>query len=410
MAKIKWGIIADDFTGASDAASFLVKSGNKTALITDIPETISDDYDCIVVGLKIRSVSSDKAIYEIKKVLDFFEKNHISKIYYKYCSTFDSTPKGNIGPVMDYLINYKNERYSLLCPSLPINGRIVEKGILYVDGVKLNDSSLRNHPLNPMWDSYIPTLMKDQSRYPCYIINRSDMESGLYINKIRKINDKHFYLVPDYKNEKDGELIADRFNNLSLYSGGSGLLEYLSKNNNDNNKSQKDFDIKNQKAIILCGSCSKMTSKQIESFKISDNIAYSINAKDILDGKINAKDIFHKVLTDLPKTSLIYSDGCLGKLDRNDDDFYLCSKAMENFLADLSYMAKESNFNKIIVAGGETSGAVMLRLGYNSFEVGKSVAPGVPCLTPLSDQNVRIFLKSGNFGDEYFFLRALEAK
>ena len=410
MAKIKWGIIADDFTGASDAASFLVKSGNKTALITDIPETISDDYDCIVVGLKIRSVSSDKAIYEIKKVLDFFEKNHISKIYYKYCSTFDSTPKGNIGPVMDYLINYKNERYSLLCPSLPINGRIVEKGILYVDGVKLNDSSLRNHPLNPMWDSYIPTLMKDQSRYPCYIINRSDMESGLYINQIRKINDKHFYLVPDYKIEKDGELISDRFNNMSLYSGGSGLLEYLSKNNNDNNKSQKDFDIKNQKAIILCGSCSKMTSKQIESFKRSDNIAYSINAKDILDGKINAKDIFHKVLIDLPKTSLIYSDGCLGKLDRNDDDFYLCSKAMEKFLADLSYMAKESNFNKIIVAGGETSGAVMLRLGYNSFEVGKSVAPGVPCLTPLSDQNVRIFLKSGNFGDEYFFLRALEAK
>ena len=216
MAKIKWGIIADDFTGASDAASFLVKSGNKTALITDIPETISDDYDCIVVGLKIRSVASDKAIYEIKKVLDFFEKIHIFKIYYKYCSTFDSTPKGNIGPVMDYLINYKNERYSLLCPSLPINGRIVEKGILYVNGVKLNDSSLRNHPLNPMWDSYIPTLMKDQSRYPCYIINRSDMESGLYINQIRKINDKHFYLVPDYKNEKDGELIADCFNNLSL--------------------------------------------------------------------------------------------------------------------------------------------------------------------------------------------------
>ena len=409
MKKIKWGVIADDFTGASDAASFLVKSGNKTALITKIPESFCDDYDCIVLGLKIRSIDKLEAIKEVEKALDFFEKNGVTNVYYKYCSTFDSTPKGNIGPVMDYLLTKIGTKYSILCPSLPVNGRTVKNGVLYVNGVKLSESPLKDHPLNPMWDSFIPELMKDQSHYNCYVVSRDDLETGEYLKNIEAIDDDYFYLVPDYATDNDGKMIAKCFKNLPLLSGGSGLLEYLSLNNKED-KSSSDFDINKQKAVILCGSCSAMTHKQIEAFKKTDNITIDIDAKDLLNGKITADIIFKKIINNLPKVTLVYSNGCNGNLNRNDDDFHMCSIAMERFLADLADLAKKANFNKIIVAGGETSGAVTLKLGYNSFNVGESVAPGVPLLTPFSDLDMRILLKSGNFGDENFFVKSLEAK
>ncbi|MEG0264639.1 MAG: four-carbon acid sugar kinase family protein, partial [Erysipelotrichaceae bacterium] len=156
IEKKLFGVIADDFTGASDAASFLVKSGNRVVMVTSNHINNINDCDCIVVALKIRSVKPEIAIEQVKEVLQLFNELNVDKIYYKFCSTFDSTPKGNIGVVMDYLLETFNERYTILVPSLPINGRIVKNGFLYVNGTLLSDSSMKNHPLNPMWDSYIP--------------------------------------------------------------------------------------------------------------------------------------------------------------------------------------------------------------------------------------------------------------
>ena len=405
MDKIKIGVIADDFTGASDAASFLKKAKNRTILITSIPDVFDYDCDSIVIATKIRSIEPNIAVEKVSKTVDFFENIGVEKIYYKFCSTFDSTPKGNIGPVMDYLMERLEVPYTILCPSLPINGRTVVNGDLFVNDVPLDESPLKDHPLNPMWDSYIPNLMKPQSKYPSFVLKREDIET---FESDQFSNNDHFYIIPDYETDEDAGVIYDIFKDLRLIGGGSGLLEYF-----EGHSIQEDndlFDLKKQKAIILCGSCSKMTGKQVKTFKSKYDSHIAINAKDLLSGRIDVDTIFGKVDENLPEPTLVYSDGCDVEIDREDPDFEKSSSLMENTLASLSLRAKEQNFNKIIVAGGETSGAVIMKLGYKGFIVGDSVAPGVPVLTPIEDKDMRIILKSGNFGDESFFLKALEAK
>ena len=171
MKNIKIGVIADDFTGAGDAASFLEKSGAETIMYNAVPNELQV-CDAAVIALKTRSVSPHEAVTEAKKAVDFLKENGCERIYFKYCSTFDSTPQGNIGVVADFLLEYLAQPFTILCPSLPVNHRIVKDGNLYVNGEKLSDSPLKNHPLNPMWDSYIPNLIKPQSKYPCFIMRQ----------------------------------------------------------------------------------------------------------------------------------------------------------------------------------------------------------------------------------------------
>ena len=402
MKKIKLGVIADDFTGAGDAASFLKKGGNQTVLLTSVPDSFDAECDCIVVATKIRSVEAETAVEEVKKIADFFDRLGVVKIYYKYCSTFDSTPKGNIGPVMDYLLERTDSRYTVLCPSLPVNGRKVKDGCLFVNGVPLSESPLKNHPLNPMWDSFIPTLMEPQSKNPCYVVTREDLSSSAYKRMINESDEEsRFYLVPDYETDEDGVKISEAFKDLKLLSGGSGLLEHLFACA-ENTSEADDFDVANQKAIIVCGSCSAMTNRQVQAFKKTENKSYAISADDLINGLFEAKAFFEKAKDELPKYSLIYSDGCERKPDQNDPDLITKSRAMEDFLSDIAMYAGQAGFNKIIVAGGETSGAATIKLGYKAFYVGESVAPGVPVLIPLEDQSKRVILKSGNFVERFF--------
>lgn len=157
---MKLAVIADDFTGGADAASFLKRQNAKVILVTKIPHG-KIDCDCLVFALKIRSIQKNEAIKSVKQVCEYLKSYPVEHLYYKYCSTFDSTHEGNIGPILDFLLEYYHLNRCIICPSLPENGRTVENGILYVNGTKLAESPLKNHPLNPMWDSYIPNLMKE---------------------------------------------------------------------------------------------------------------------------------------------------------------------------------------------------------------------------------------------------------
>lgn len=401
IEKKLFGVIADDFTGASDAASFLVKSGNRVVMMTSNHINNIKDCDCIVVALKIRSVKPGIAIEQVKEVLQLFNELNVDKIYYKFCSTFDSTPKGNIGVVMDYLLEAFNERYTILVPSLPINGRIVKNGFLYVNGTLLSDSSMKNHPLNPMWDSYIPNLMKPQSKYECYVISEGNSDI------IDHIKDDKFYLIPDYKNEDDGMKIAIKFKDLKIFGGGSGILEYLCFNQII--KSQyTENKIKNEKAIIVCGSCSKNSALQIRKFQ-ANNKTIKINSSELLENKISAHSLINIVEKNLPDVTLIYSDGIEMEMRAfsKHKDFSKISNLVEQLNADICVLAIRRGFNKIIVAGGETSGAVILKMGYDSFIIGKSISPGIPILIPTENSEIKLVLKSGNFGDEDFFEKAI---
>lgn len=305
-------------------------------------------------------------------------------------------------------MGYLNVSYTLLCPSLPVNHRTVKNGVLYVNGTKLSQSPLKNHPLNPMWDSYIPNLMKEQSKYPCYVVNRKEILSlgrtGLE-EKYATYN-KRYYLVPDYENEHDAKLLAEQFGESRLLTGGSGLLAYLPMKISRIDK--HDHAKKMQRTIVLCGSCSAITRKQVHYYQRQHGQTYAVDAQKLLAGTLTADDIWRYVEKQ-EKPVLIYSDAIDKDMEklRSMSAFSEAAEWMEALMKDLSRKALMAGFRRIIVGGGETSGAVIEHLGFDGFTIGRSIDPGVPELIPLNDPEMTLILKSGNFGAEDFFVKAV---
>ena len=183
-SPIRIGVIADDFTGGSDAASFLAESGGGTILYNGGPSRPPRDCGAVVIALKTRSVPADEAVRQTLRAARWLRENRAEKLYFKYCSTFDSTPEGNIGPVLDSLLDFTGAAFTVLCPSLPVNGRTVRNGVLYVDGIPLAESPMKDHPLNPMWASSLSELMRGQSKYPCLVLERRQMEDGAGVSTL----------------------------------------------------------------------------------------------------------------------------------------------------------------------------------------------------------------------------------
>lgn len=409
------GCIADDFTGASDAASFLVKGGMQTLLLNGIPEHINNEdvanADAIVVALKTRTQETTSAVQDSLEAIKWLEKHGAKHFYVKYCSTFDSTPKGNIGPINDAVMDYLQVPYTLLCPSLPVNGRIVQDGILYVHGVPLAESHMKDHPLTPMHESDITLLMKPQSKYQSYKLVSDVDEWNWQIKKLQQASkNKPFYLVPDYAADEDAAYIVNNFGSAKLLTGGSGLLTAWGKYLANKLVSVPATVMEGTKGagILLAGSCSKATLAQIKCSQDAGVPSFKLNPAMIVAGTQTIKDVeeFFKVHPD--EAVLIYSSESPEYLEAiRNTHLPEFSAALEKMMADIAVMARDQGINRIIVAGGETSGAVTKALGYSSYWIGESVAPGVPMMMPAENQNLRLVLKSGNFGQEDFFQQAL---
>lgn len=408
-----FGCIADDFTGASDAASFLVKGGMSVRLYNGIPENgaqdiNSDQAQAVVIALKSRTQETAHAVEDSLNAARFLLEQGVKQIYFKYCSTFDSTPKGNIGPVADALMDLLHAPYTLLCPALPVNGRTVEGGRLMVNNVPLHESHMRNHPLTPMWDCRIDKLMEPQSRYSCRNLALEEMEmfSGKDMDK------EPFYLIPDYKNPEDGEKIAGVFGQLPLLTGGSGLLEPLA------GIWTKKLSVEGRipesgtkgRALLLAGSCSKATLGQIAWYQNQGAPCYKLDPGAMMEGRQTVDDAWkfiedHSSETD---TVLVYSSDTPEKVKEFQKlGTQKVADMLEGAAASLAARAVEAGYTRIISAGGETSGAVTKGLGFSSYWMGESVAPGVPVMVPVERTDIRLILKSGNFGQEDFFGRAL---
>lgn len=411
------GCVADDFTGASDAASFIAKSGAVTVLCDGIPNDLEHCEGCqaIVIALKTRSVSKDISVRETAKAMDFISRLGAKQFYLKYCSTFDCTRQGNIGPNADSVMEEYGIKYTLLCPSLPVNKRVVKNGRLFVDGVPLDESHMKNHPLNPMWDSYLAKLMEPQSKYPCLVIDRTMLYGPE--SELRKVIDEfgqknaHFYIIPDYETDEDGARIASLFGANRLLTGGSGLLEHLAAGFAKGSSDGRTFaNGTSGRGIALCGSCSKATGEQIRNFKALGRRYVTLDPALLLNGKQNADAVWNYVQEDKSEEVLVYSIGAEVPVKKTGDveKDKQASGIIEKTMAEIGRRAKEAGFTRIIVGGGETSGAVTQALSLDSFYIGSSVAPGVPIMIPTTDTSMRIVLKSGNFGQPDFFSRALD--
>ncbi|MBQ6450527.1 MAG: four-carbon acid sugar kinase family protein [Solobacterium sp.] len=395
--RIEIGVIADDFTGASDAASFLRAGGLSVILYSGIPEQDAvTDAQAVVIALKTRSVPTGDAVRESLEAARRLKQMGVQQFYFKYCSTFDSTPAGNIGPVCDALMEFLRVPYTVLCPSLPVNGRTVKDGHLYVDGIPLHESHMRHHPLNPMWDDRIKELMRTQSRYPvCLPQDDPDLN-------------KRMYLVPDYVTDEDGAKIAETYGSLPLLTGGSGLLKHLAKLYSRNENAYEYTYEKPGKAIVLAGSCSIMTRRQIAEYIQSGHRAVQIKADELLAGRQNMTSLC-RIMDEAEDDILFYTSDSPENIAKYDIPAGTDLSALfEGTLAKLAVYALKSGRTRIITAGGETSGAVTEALGFQSFYIDDSIAPGVPVMVPCENTSVRLVLKSGNFGREDFFLKALQ--
>lgn len=414
-SRIRIGCIADDFTGAGDAASFLAAGGLKTLLLIwpHCEGLVPEDYDAVVVALKSRSVDPALAASESLAALDWLRSVRAEKLYFKYCSTFDSTRSGNIGPVCDAILEKYHIPYTILCPSLISNHRTVDGGILYVNGTPLSESHMRHHPLNPMWSSSIKELMAPQSKYPCFNICQKEYGDIPSLKaRIEKLAEEHehFYLVPDHSELRHGEIIASLFEALPFWTGGSGLLGAFSEAHG--RRSPQDPEPRGGLPdkggrLMIVGSCSDMAKKQVKRWIDSSGKAVMIDRETAFNADRTLPSVAEEYISD-PQTDLMfYSSGSSAEL-RREEPSPEASRAMERFMASLArYIYAGVGAKRLIVAGGETSGAVITALGYHAFQVGASIAPGVPILLPLGEEGSQIVLKSGNFGDEDFFLEAL---
>lgn len=408
--KIILGCIADDFTGASDAASFLVKGGMKTLLFNGIPKEEEELEECqaVVIALKTRTQESLSAVNDTLQAAAWLKNNGAEQLYIKYCSTFDSTRTGNIGPILDALLENYDVPCTILCPALPVNGRTVKEGKLYVNGVPLHESPMKDHPLTPMWDSDIKNLMEAQSKYSCVKVSREEMMDGR-LKKDQGKEKKHWYIIPDYVEDKDAEMIVKGYADLPVLSGGSGMLTELARYYITGEKTTADTrNGVSGAAILLAGSCSKATREQIAYYQKSGKPFMKIDPLKLLSGEQKEEELWTFVEGHAKEDVLIYSSDdpdAVKQIQKNGKE--KVAGILEDLMAQLAKKAVYNGYKRIIVAGGETSGAVTKGLGFSSYIIGDSVAPGVPVMIPRNQKDTRLVLKSGNFGQKDFFLRAL---
>lgn len=270
---MKLGVIADDFTGATDIASFLVENGLPTVQLNGVPQ---DDgalaTQAIVISLKSRSCPVDHAVEQSLQALAWLQRQGCQQFYFKYCSTFDSTPHGNIGPVIDALLEALDEHQTVISPALPVNGRTVYQGYLFVMDQLLSESGMRHHPVTPMTDSNLLRLMEAQATGRCGLVNAAEMDRGAAAveEKLQQLA-RHGvrYAVLDTLNEQHLLTQGAALKTMKLVTGGSGLAIGLAQQWAQSNQAnpQSAGAPQGEKAVVLSGSCSPMTNQQVARYR-----------------------------------------------------------------------------------------------------------------------------------------------
>ncbi len=418
MSRPFMGCIADDYTGATDLTSMLTRAGLRVIQCFGVPGTSEDllNFDAIVVALKSRSIAVEQAVAQSLEALEFLRSLGIERFFFKYCSTFDSTALGNIGPVADALADATRSTQVLFCPAFPENGRTVYCGHLFVKGVPLSESSMRHHPLTPMTDSNLVRVLQTQTKRPVVSLPLG----GTLPAEILEQN----FIVDAISNE-DLAHAAELACQHRLLTGGSAIARYWataiqarqrSKPSEDEHSDLLDSCDDQYPCIVLAGSCSDATRQQIAAFEklfpvLHLDLAASSNLDEIVDRSwqwcneqwqgLQSKQL-PLLLTTSAKSELVAAARSkFGEIG--------AAEYAENVLAEIATKLRMSGVRKFIVAGGETAGAIINSLGIRAVRIGREIAPGVPWVTTLSQPTLTLTLKSGNFGGPDFFLDALES-
>jgi uncharacterized protein YgbK (DUF1537 family) len=412
------GCIADDFTGGTDLANNLVKSGFRTVQTLGIPRHTKAmaDSDAIVVALKTRTCPPEQAVKESLEAIEWLRASACKQFYFKYSSTFDSTPRGNIGPVIDALLEALGSDFTIGCPGFPDNGRTVYRGHLFVHDILLSESGMQNHPLTPMTDPNLVRFLSEQTSSKVGLIRFDKISKGLNVvtQEIEKLRSGGVRIaITDCLGNADLLTLGSSTKDLTLVTGGSGLALGLAANFGLGGAAPVSVPAFRGGRAILAGSCSKMTLRQIEHAKGACRHR-QISVKNLAeDSEAVIRDALSWAteMGSEPKPLLIYTSETVEGLVKNQNNLGLERTGLlcEHALAEIASSLVDNGLTQLIVAGGETSGAVVKRLGLDLLQIGPEIDPGVPwTLATGPGKQLALALKSGNFGSEDFFTKAWE--
>jgi 3-dehydrotetronate 4-kinase len=412
------GAIADDFTGATDLANTLVRQGMRTVQLIEVPAAASPppDADAIVVALKSRTIPAADAVRQSLAALDWLRRAGARQILFKYCSTFDSTDAGNIGPVADALLDALGSDFTVFCPAFPENGRTIYKGYLFVGDVLLSESGMRDHPLTPMRDASLVRVLQRQTKrkvglVPYATVARGADAIGAAFTALRR--DGFHHAIIDAVGDGDLLALGTAIADLALITGGSGIALGLPENFRragllaPTDTAATLPEVRGAEAVIA-GSCSTATLAQVAAMRAErpvfdiDPLALAAGA----DAVGAALDFAAKAMASGP--ILISASAPPDDVRRVQDRLgrERAGTLVETALAEIARRLVERGVRRLVVAGGETSGAVVKALGITGLRIGPQIDPGVPWTASLGEEPLLLALKSGNFGGADFFLRS----
>lgn len=412
------GCIADDFTGGTDLGSMLVRGGMRCVQWLGVPQHPDQvDTDAIVVSLKTRSVAASDAVQQSLQALDALRQFGCERFFFKYCSTFDSTRDGNIGPVAEALLDALGGSQAVFCPAFPENGRTVYLGHLFVGEKLLSESGMQQHPLNPMTDANLVRVLAEQTKGEVGLVPYPQVESGVHAiqQRLDALASGGVRLaIGDAVSNAHLANWAKAIRDHIFATGGSAIAQFLAQEYRaagmlgDSSPPGPPPAIAGHSAI-LAGSCSPATQRQVASFA-KHHPTLSVDPREVERGKMSvalAIDWAREHLADGPV--LIASTAPPETLRAVREDLGMRAAALvEQTLAEIACGLIEHGVRRLIVAGGETSGAVLKALEVSALDIGQSIDPGVPWTYSQAEPRLALALKSGNFGGEDFFLRALE--
>ncbi len=413
------GAIADDFTGATDLANMLVRGGMRTVQVLGVPSGPAPDADAVVVALKSRTIDPPEAVAQSLAAHGWLRRAECRQVFFKYCSTFDSTDRGNIGPVAEALMDAIGTDFTIACPAFPETGRTIFRGYLFVGDVLLSESGMRDHPLTPMTDANLVRVLQRQTKRPVGLVRYDTVARGAYAVRGRFEALRHDGVglaVVDTVSDADLLAIGLACDDMPLVTGGSGVALGLPQNFRGKGllghaATAAELPRVAGQAAALSGSCSPATNGQVQEW-LRSRPGFRIDPLALAAGKDQAAEALAwaeprlaagpvLVYATAPPEAVRTAQAALGS--------GRAGQLVERCLADVARGLHASGVRKLVVAGGETAGAVVTALGVTALRIGPQIDPGVPWTASVGADPILLALKSGNFGSPDFFAKALGA-
>ncbi len=414
------GCIADDFTGATDLANNLVRNGMRTLQTIGVPaDSQTEDVDAVVVALKSRTVPPGEAVAQSLAALAWLGRSGCRQFYFKYCSTFDSTPRGNIGPVAEALLDALGAKLAIACPAFPTNARTIYMGNLFVGELPLSESGMRNHPLTPMSDANLVRVLQAQARGKVGLGAWPAVAGGTPAIRARlaalEAEGARLAIV-DAITDADLHAIAAACADHALITAGSGVAIGVPENFRragllPPRANAAELPHAPGPAAVISGSCSQATNGQVAHWIESGRAAIRIDPFEIARGADVVAEALRQAAPRLnSEPVLFYATAAPSEVHAVQARLGAAAAGamVEQALARIAQGLIERGVRRLVVAGGETAGAVVQALGITALKIGPQIDPGVPWTATQGARPILLALKSGNFGSRDFFAKSLE--